>query len=365
MKILAVLGTRPEAIKLSRLIHRLRAEPDRFHVECCSTGQHRELLQPVLELFSIKPEYDLAIMSAGQSLYHSTARILEGLERVIDRCSPDLLVVQGDTTTTFCGALAGFYAGVPVAHVEAGMRTYSREPFPEEMNRVLVSRLAAVHFPATQRGADALKAEGISANVFVTGNTGIDALLYVRQEIESGRLRSNLDLPIEEARHLILVTTHRRESFGDPMQRTCSALARIAKRRDVQIVLPVHPNPNVRDAVFGMLGGVPNIVLCEPLGYVEFVDLLRRCRLVLTDSGGVQEEAPSFGKPALVLREQTERPEAVDAGTARLVGTDEDVIVNEVVRLLDDSDEYGRRSRIHNPYGDGRASDRIVAAIGA
>lgn len=364
MKVLAVFGTRPEAIKLARVIHHLRAQPETFSVACCATGQHRELLQQVLDPFSIGVDYDLDIMSPGQTLFQSTARILQTLEPIIERSQPDLLLVQGDTTTTLCGAMAGFYAGIPVGHIEAGMRTYRmREPFPEEMNRVLVSRLATLHFAATQRGAAALNAEGIEANVIVTGNTGIDTLLYIRNEIESGRLKSGLDLPLDPGRHLIVVTTHRRESFGEPMQRTCTALARIARRKDVQIVFPVHPNPNVRNVVLDRLGKMPNVLLSEPLGYIEFVDLMRRSRLLLTDSGGVQEEAPSLGKPVLVLREQTERPEAVEAGTARLVGTDEGVIEREVSLLLDDAAEYDRRSRVHNPYGDGCAAGRVASAI--
>jgi UDP-N-acetylglucosamine 2-epimerase (non-hydrolysing) len=269
------------------------------------------------------------------------------------REGPDWVLVQGDTTTTFCGALAAFYKSVPVAHVEAGMRTGDlRHPFPEEMNRVLTSRLAALHFAATEWAAENLRREGVSdENIFVTGNTGIDAVLAVRDTLP----------PVEadSPRKMILVTAHRRESFGEGLVRICGALRRLADRGDVEIVYPVHPNPNVKDVVTEYLRETPNIKLIEPVDYVAFVDLMRRAHILLTDSGGVQEEGPSLGKPVLVMREKTERPEAVEAGTALLVGTDEDAIVGESARLLDDPQEYARRARIHNPYGDGRASTRI------
>jgi len=304
-------------------------------------------------VFSIRPDHDLNVMRAGQTLAESSARIMAALEPVLASTGPDCVVVQGDTTTTFCGALAAFYKGIPVAHVEAGMRTGDlRQPFPEEMNRVLTSRLASLHFAATAAAASNLRAEGVDReNIFVTGNTGIDAVLAVRDSLPA--------LETDAAKKIILVTAHRRESFGAGLVRICRALGRLAARADVEIIYPVHPNPEVQAVVTEQLRGVRNIRLIEPVDYVAFVDLMRRAHILLTDSGGIQEEGPSLGKPVLVMREKTERPEAVDAGTARLVGTDEEAIVADAARLLDDPEEYARRARIHNPYGDGRASARI------
>jgi UDP-N-acetylglucosamine 2-epimerase (non-hydrolysing) len=365
IKVLFVFGTRPEAIKLAPVIRGLRSQPQTFDVRCCSTGQHRDILRPVLDVFSIVPNYELDVMAPGQTLFQSTARIISALEPVMAQ-SFDLVVVQGDTTTTWCGALAAFYARIPVAHVEAGLRTYDMtQPFPEEMNRVLTGRIASLHFAATEGAAAALRSEAIHDGIHVTGNTGIDALLHVHGRLERNEIRSGLNVPIDPGRRLIVVTTHRRESFGQGLQRTCAAIEQIAGRPDVQIVLPVHPNPNVRSVLTERLGAIANVALIDPLEYVDFVDLMRRSYLLLTDSGGVQEEAPSLGKPVLVLREKTERPEAVTAGTARLVGTDTELIVREVNCLLDDAAEYERRSRVHNPYGDGRASERIADAIAA
>lgn len=351
MKVLFVFGTRPEAIKLAPVVRCLR-EDARFDVRVVVTAQHREMLDQVLAAFSIEPDYDLNVMQPGQTLGESASRILAALEPVLDRERPDWVVVQGDTTTTFCGALAAFYRGISVAHVEAGMRTGDlRQPFPEEMNRVLTSRLATLHFAATEWAAENLRREGVdAAQIFVTGNTGIDAVLSVRDSLP----------PFEmSGKKIILVTAHRRESFGPGFLSICRALRRLAERGDVEIVYPVHPNPNVREVVHRQLREVPNIRLIEPVEYVAFVDLMRRAHILLTDSGGVQEEGPSLGKPVLVMREKTERPEAVEAGTARLVGTDEEKIVAETARLLDDPEEYARRARIHNPYGDGQASARI------
>ena len=295
-------------------------------------------------------------MQPGQTLAQTTSRILAALEPVLDRERPDCVIVQGDTTTTFCGALAAFYKGIAVAHVEAGLRTGDlRQPFPEEMNRVLTSRLATLHFAATEGAAGNLRREGVdSSAIFVTGNTGIDAVLQVRDS-----------LPAAEAggKRVILVTAHRRESFGPGFLNICRALRRLAQRDDIEIVYPVHPNPNVRAVIHAELREVANIRLIEPLPYVAFVDQMRRAHILLTDSGGVQEEGPSLGKPVLVMREKTERPEAVEAGTALLVGTDEQKIVAETARLLDDPEEYARRARIHNPYGDGHASARIRDAL--
>jgi UDP-N-acetylglucosamine 2-epimerase (non-hydrolysing) len=352
LKVLFVFGTRPEAIKLAPVIRCLRGDP-RFYVRVIVTAQHRGMLDQVLAAFSITPDHDLNIMQPGQTLGHTASRIIAALEPVLEAEHPDWVIVQGDTTTTFCGALAAFYKNIRVAHVEAGLRTGDvRQPFPEEMNRVLTSRLASLHFAATEAAAENLRREGVDAKtIFVTGNTGIDAVLAV-----GNSLPTFVD---DTKKKTILVTAHRRESFGEGFVHICAALRRLASRDDVEIVYPVHPNPNVQTVVRERLGGVPNISLIEPLEYVAFVDLMRRAYFLLTDSGGVQEEGPSLGKPVLVMREKTERPEAVEAGTARLTGTDEDRIVAEASLLLDDAAEYARRARIHNPYGDGRASERI------
>jgi UDP-N-acetylglucosamine 2-epimerase (non-hydrolysing) len=306
-------------------------------------------------------------MQTGQTLHESTARIIHALASVVAEEKPDLLVVQGDTTTTFGGALAAFYAGVPVGHIEAGLRTGDmRHPFPEEMNRVLTSRLATLHFAPTKASAANLRSEGIQDDrIFVSGNTGIDAVLAVRDQLLSGALRASVLPALDSSKMLVLVTAHRRESFGAGFEDICEALIRLAARGDIEIVYPVHPNPHVRGVVEGKLGAVQGIQLVDPLPYVDFVDLMRRAHVLLTDSGGIQEEGPSLGKPVLVMREKTERPEAVEAGTAVLVGTDPDRIVDETGRLLDDATEYARRARIHNPYGDGRASARIRDAVAA
>jgi UDP-N-acetylglucosamine 2-epimerase (non-hydrolysing) len=362
--VLFIFGTRPEAIKLCPLLLKLRSFPGLYAPKVCVTGQHRGMLDQVLAAFAVTPDYDLNVMTPGQTLFQSTARMIQALEQPFAESKPDLAVVQGDTTTTLCGALAAFYSGVPVAHVEAGLRTGDlRQPFPEELNRVLTARMTALHFAATSAAADNLRREGISENVWVTGNTGIDAVLAIRDRLERGQLAApdaGYDRP---GKRLILVTAHRRESFGEGFERICQALAKIAGRNDVHVVYPVHPNPNVQTIVNGRLRGHPNITLTEPMDYVPFVDLMRRSYLLLTDSGGIQEEGPSLGKPVLVLREKTERPEAVEAGTVKLVGTDMDRIVRETTNLLDCPDEYSRRSRIHNPYGDGHASERIEAAL--
>ncbi|MDE3165473.1 MAG: UDP-N-acetylglucosamine 2-epimerase (non-hydrolyzing), partial [Acidobacteriota bacterium] len=279
--------------------------------------------------------------------------------------APDLVIVQGDTTTTLAGALAAFYGRIPVAHVEAGLRTGDLfQPFPEEMNRVVTSRLAAVHFAPTARAAETLAAEGVPRErILLTGNTGIDAVLYVRDALDAGRMRVPGWPWLDPAKKLVVVTAHRRESFGARFEGICSALARIASRDDVQVAYPVHRNPNVVDPVTRILGGAAHVVLLEPLDYVPFVDLMRRACLLLTDSGGIQEEGPSLGKPVLVMRDKTERPEAVEAGTVRLAGTDEERILAEAARLLDDGEERIRMSRVHNPYGDGQASRRIADAL--
>ncbi len=366
-KILLIFGTRPEAIKLCPLIRRLREDSARFDVKVCVTAQHREMLDQVLLAFDVTPDHDLDLMLPGQTLYQSTSRILAGLEKVLMEQKPAMVIVQGDTTTTLCGALAAFYARVPVGHVEAGLRTGDfDQPFPEEMNRVLTSRLTSLHFAATGQAAENLRGEGVSSScISVTGNTGIDAVLYVRDGLEQGALHGGEWPGFDSTKKLILVTAHRRESFGGGFERICRALARIADRGDVQLVYPVHPNPNVQDPVQRILAVHPHIRLIAPQSYVPFVELMRRAYLLITDSGGVQEEGPSLGKPILVLREKTERPEAVIAGTVRLVGTDEDRIVAEATALIEDRELYDRMARVHNPYGDGHASERIADAIHA
>jgi UDP-N-acetylglucosamine 2-epimerase (non-hydrolysing) len=365
-KLLFIFGTRPEAIKLAPVLLHVQQRTD-FCARTCVTAQHRGMLDQVLAAFRITPDHDLDCMQPGQTLTQSTSRILAQLEPVLRAEAPDLVLVQGDTTTTLCGALAAFYQGAPIGHIEAGLRTGDlTQPFPEEMNRVVTTRLAALHFAPTARAAGVLAAEGVPAGrIFTTGNSGIDAVLYVRDALQSGALPSCVWPQLDPNRQLIVVTAHRRESFGAGFERICEALERIARRPDVQIAYPVHRNPNVMEPVQRLLASHPNIVLLDPLDYVPFVDLMRRAALLLTDSGGIQEEGPSLGKPVLVMREKTERPEAVEAGTVRLVGSDPGLIEREAVRLLDDPAERQRMSRIHNPYGDGNASRRIADVIAA
>jgi UDP-N-acetylglucosamine 2-epimerase (non-hydrolysing) len=366
-KILFIFGTRPEAIKLCPVIRYFREHCETLVPRICVTAQHRAMLDQVLVIFDVAPHHDLDAMREGQTLSGATSRILAALEPVVSAERPDLILVQGDTATTLCGALAGFYARIPVGHVEAGLRTGDlAQPFPEEMNRVVVSRLSAIHLAATEGAASNLRAEGIAPDaICATGNTGIDAVLHVRDRLADGHIRGREWPGLDPQKKLILVTAHRRESFGAGFENICRALLELAQREDVQIVYPVHPNPSVTGPVEKTLTGHPRILLKEPLDYISFVDLARRAHLILTDSGGIQEEAPSLGKPVLVLREKTERPEAVTAGTAELVGTDVRKIVAAAARLLDDADEYDRRRRIHNPYGDGHASERIAAFLTA
>jgi len=362
-RVLFVFGTRPEAIKLAPVIRRLLRNQT-ISTRIAVTAQHREMLDQVLDAFGVRPDHDLDVMQPGQSLFQSTSRILAALEGVLEAEQPDCVLVQGDTTTAFCGALAAFYRGVPVGHVEAGLRTGDpREPFPEEMNRVLTARLASLHFAPTEVAAANLRGEGIdAARIFVTGNTGIDAVLEIRDALAAGRLKPTSPVANDSRRKLILVTAHRRESFGEGFERIARALGRLAARPDAEVIYPVHPNPRVREPIFRHLQGSP-VRLIDPLSYVDFVDLMARAHLLLTDSGGIQEEAPSLGKPVLVMRDQTERPEAVAAGTAVLVGTNEDRIVSQTARLLEDDAEYQRRAHIHNPYGDGHASERIESHL--
>ena len=364
-KILFVLGTRPEAIKLCPVLLHLRGRALEFEVKVCATAQHRAMLDQVLQVFEVTPDHDLNLMLPAQTLSQSTSRIMAALEPVMKAEAPDMVLVQGDTTTTLCGALAAFYSKVPVGHVEAGLRTWDPwRPFPEEMNRVLTAHMADLHFAATPGAARNLESEGVARHqIHVTGNSGIDAVLHVKGGLERGTLQGANWPQLDSTKKLIVVTAHRRESFGDGFENICDALAMLARRGDVQIVYPVHRNPNVLDPVNRKLANLGNVFLVPPLDYVPFIDLMRRACMLISDSGGVQEEAPSLGKPILVLRDKTERPEAVEAATARLVGTETGRIVSEASLLLDEPQEYARRARVHNPYGDGHASSRIGDAI--
>ena len=364
LRVLVVFGTRPEAIKLAPVIAELRRAGCRAIV--CATAQHRAMLDQVLDLFGIVCDHDLDLMRPDQTLSGLTASVLTSVSEIVARERPDLVLVQGDTTTTMAAALAGFYAGVPIAHVEAGLRSDNLQaPWPEEMNRRVVSMIASVHLAPTERARARLIDERVDPlAVAVTGNTVVDALLQTSARIDGdAALCAGLDQEfarLDASRPVILVTSHRRESFGRGLDNICAAVRRTADRRDVQFVLPVHLNPNVGEPVARILGGHPRIHLVPPVDYLRFVYLLRRCAFVLTDSGGVQEEAPSLRKPVLVARQTTERPEGIDAGVARLVGTDSEAISGAMERLLDDFDEYRRMARSANPYGDGRAAPRVV-----
>lgn len=368
-KILTVFGTRPEAIKMAPLVHALDAD-ERFVSKVCVTAQHREMLDQVLELFKITPDYDLDLMCPGQSLTDLTASILKGVKSVLDICKPDIVLVHGDTSTTFSTALAAYYQQIPVGHVEAGLRTGNIfSPWPEEANRKLTGAITHYHFAPTDSSKSNLIAESVcEQNIFVTGNTIIDALYLVRKKIsESEDLKHVLSSHypmLDKSKRMILVTGHRRESFGDGFERICEALLQIAKmHRSCQIIYPVHLNPNVQKPVNRLLRGVSNIHLIEPQDYLPFVYLMSKAHLILTDSGGIQEEAPSLGKPVLVMRDTTERPEAIQAGTVKLVGSNVETIVKEVNLLLENEGEYEAMSRAHNPYGDGFACQRILDAL--
>jgi UDP-N-acetylglucosamine 2-epimerase (non-hydrolysing) len=372
MKLLFVFGTRPEAIKLAPVIRELTARLE-FECRICATGQHREILTQFLRLFELCPDWDLDVMRANQDLAYLTGAVLSGVSRVLDGWRPDRMIVQGDTTSTFAGALAAFYHQIPVAHVEAGLRTGDiYAPWPEEVNRLLTGRIADLHFAPTQRARNALLREGVAADrIVVTGNTGIDTLIWMSHQLAArAELRRRAEAILEEkfgdlaGRRLILLTGHRRESFAGGLARIASAIARIASRPDVAIIFPVHPNPNVRRA-FAPLLNYSNIRLVAPVDYPELVYLLKRCHFVVTDSGGIQEEAPSFGKPVLVTRETTERPEAMELGCAKLVGTDEQRLFEAMCALLDDAATYRLMSQVVNPYGDGQASARIADRLKA
>lgn len=362
-----MFGTRPEAIKMAPVVKALQAEAS-FEARVCVTAQHREMLDQVLGLFGIVPDYDLDLMKPGQGLCQITSGVLNGLNSVLSDAAPDLVLVHGDTTTTLAASLAAYYERIPVGHIEAGLRTgniYS--PWPEEINRKVAGAITRLHFAPTEKSKQNLLAENIPEDhVIVTGNTVIDALLEVIEKLKANiALSSKLDetLHISTSERLVLVTGHRRESFGDGFQRICDALAQLAERDDIQIIYPVHLNPNVKGPIEKRLSSLARVRLLPPQDYLPFVHLMSRADVILTDSGGIQEEAPSLGKPVLVMRDTTERPEAIEAGTVRLVGTNAELIVREVSRLLDDREAYFEMSQAHNPYGDGLASARIRDAI--
>jgi len=363
-KILTIIGTRPEAIKLAPVVLELGGKPILFISRVCLTAQHREMLDQTLAIFGIKPDYDLNIMSPGQTLAQITARAVKGLDDVVAKEKPDVVLVQGDTTTAFCGALAGYYHQITVGHVEAGLRTGSKyAPYPEEINRRLVGQIADLHFAPTEYAKQALLREGIpTTRVFVTGNTVIDALLWMRTRVRATRPELPQGLaPTLEGRRVILVTGHRRESFGEGFENICHAIREVANAfADIAFVYPVHLNPRVRKPVRRILGAHPRIHLIEPLSYAQFVWLMDRAEIVLTDSGGVQEETPSLGKPVLVMRETTERPEGIAAGNALLVGVRQDRIVEALTQLLREPERRAAMGTVNNPYGDGQAARRIV-----
>ena len=368
-KILIVFGTRPEAIKMAPLVKAFKNN-NNFDTRVCVTAQHRQMLDQVLEIFEIVPEYDLNIMKAGQDLYDITANVLVGIRNVLTDFAPDVVFVHGDTSTTFSTSLAAYYAKVKVGHIEAGLRTYDiYAPWPEEGNRQLTGILANYHFAPTVKSQENLLKEGKDKNnIFVTGNTVIDALMYVVHRIDSQpelkqkiRAKISAQYPLETQRKVILVTGHRRENFGQGFINICEGLKQIALNNpEIDIVYPVHLNPNVQRPVNEILSNIANIYLINPLQYEEFIYLMSQAYFIITDSGGIQEEAPSLGKPVLVMRDTTERPEAIAAGTVKLVGCDQAVLVREAEKLLNDQDEYEMMSRAHNPYGDGKACDRIV-----
>lgn len=380
-KIMLVFGTRPEAIKMAPLVKEFQKYPEEFKTIVCVTGQHREMLDQVLHIFDITPDYDLNIMKQGQDLYDVTARVLTGMRDVLKEAQPDVVLVHGDTTTSTASALAAFYQQIPVGHVEAGLRTHNiYSPWPEEMNRLITGRIATYHFSPTPLSRQNLLDEGVKeSSIIVTGNTVIDALYMVVDKIKSdkkldeeleGVLRtSGYDINrLQDGKRLVLITGHRRENFGDGFMSMCKAIQALIKQYpDVDFVYPMHLNPNVRKPIHEVFGedlsNLGNMFFIEPLGYLSFVYLMEKSAIVLTDSGGIQEEAPGLGKPVLVMRDTTERPEALEAGTVKLVGTDCDKIVNEVSALLDDRVYYNQMSKAVNPYGDGLACERIIAFI--
>lgn len=381
-KIMLVFGTRPEAIKMAPLVKEFQKHPDKFETVVCVTGQHRQMLDQVLEIFDIKPDYDLNIMKQGQDLYDVTARVLTGMRDVLKDVQPDVVLVHGDTTTSTAAALASFYQQIPVGHVEAGLRTHNiYSPWPEEMNRQITGRIAEYDFAPTPLSRANLIAEGVNEKkITVTGNTVIDALYWVVDKIKNtpaldDELKTELAKAgydtsrLDNGKKLVLITGHRRENFGDGFISMCKAIKALTEKYpDVDFVYPMHLNPNVRKPIHEVFGenleGLGNMFFIEPLEYLSFVYLMEKSNIVLTDSGGIQEEAPGLGKPVLVMRDTTERPEALEAGTVKLVGTDYDMIVNEVSALLDDKAHYDKMSKAVNPYGDGKACERIISFIG-
>jgi len=366
-KVLIVFGTRPEAIKMAPVVKAFQAS-DKLLTKVCVTAQHREMLDQVMDFFSIQSDYDLNLMKPGQNLYNLTSEIIVALKPILEDYQPDYVFVHGDTTTTMASSLAAFYFGAQVCHVEAGLRTYNKtSPFPEEVNRQITGRIADFHFAPTANSADNLKRENISLKqIIVTGNTVIDALYECLEIVNQNKSDIILDLEkkLDFSKDIILVTGHRRENHGDKFINICQALKSIANQSpNVQIVYPVHLNPKVQKPVYDLLSEIDNILLIPPLPYESFVWLMDKSKVVITDSGGIQEEAPSLGKPVLVMRDTTERPEAVDAGTVILVGTDKDKIVNETVDLLTNEKKYMQMSKLHNPYGDGNAAEKILNHI--
>ena len=372
-KILLVFGTRPEAIKMAPLVKALQKDTEHFETRVCVTAQHRQMLDQVLEVFGITPEYDLNIMAPNQDLYDITAKVLLGLRKVLKDFRPDTVLVHGDTTTSMAASLAAFYMQIPVGHVEAGLRTYNMlSPWPEEMNRQVTDRICTYYFAPTEQSRANLLQENIDAKkIFITGNTVIDALLMAVDIISTAAgVKEKMAKELQEKgytvgdREYILVTGHRRENFGDGFLHICKAIKELAALHpEMDIVYPVHLNPNVQKPVYELLSGLSNVYLISPLDYLPFIYAMQHSTLLLTDSGGVQEEAPSLGKPVLVMRDTTERPEAVEAGTVKLVGTDAEAIVSNVTALLQDKEMYKRMSETHNPYGDGQACERIIAAL--
>ena len=362
-KILLIFGTRPEAIKMAPLVKEFQKYPEWFETKICVTAQHREMLDQVLDFFEITPNYDLNLMRPGQNLYQLTADVVTGLKSVLEEFNPDYTFVHGDTTTSTVASLASFYAGAKVCHIEAGLRTYNKQaPFPEEMNRQITGRLTDIHFAPTPKAKENLQSERVGGVIEVTGNTVIDALLYAVDKLQdySDDEIEDLKKTLDFSKPILLVTGHRRENFGDGFINICKSLQEIANNNEVEIVYPVHLNPNVQDPVNTFLKNQRGVTLIKPLTYPAFVWLMNKSSLILTDSGGIQEEAPSLGKPVLVMREVTERPEAVDAGTVKLVGTDQVKIITEVERLLNNKQYYQNMQKVHNPYGDGKAVSRIV-----
>ncbi|TLX75656.1 UDP-N-acetylglucosamine 2-epimerase (non-hydrolyzing) [Labilibacter sediminis] len=364
-KILLIFGTRPEAIKMAPVVKAFINEPDSFDTKVCVTAQHREMLDQVLDFFNIKPDYDLNLMKPGQNLYTLTADIITGLKPVLEEFNPDYVFVHGDTTTSVVASLAAFYHGAQVCHVEAGLRTFNKKaPFPEEINRQLTGRLADINFAPTSQSKQNLLNEGVSEDqILVTGNTVIDALLEsvgIVKSLNSNEALEKVKKVVNGQKDIILVTGHRRENFGGGFIDICKSLKSIASQFEGDIIYPVHLNPNVQKPVYDILQDVPNIKLIDPQPYECFVWLMNKAKIIITDSGGVQEEAPSLGKPVLVMRDTTERPEAVEAGTVILVGTNPEKIVKEATTLLHDEEVYNTMSKLHNPYGDGTAAKRIV-----